>query len=63
LIIVSQSKAPFPFVKDNGVAYMQTYTLNKVKNTFKTIRVCKSASSFKDDAYLKANYALLVEVY
>jgi hypothetical protein len=62
LLLVSQSKAPFPFVNDNGIADRNKYILPGTNHKTKVIRVCKSVSSFRENAYLKADYACLIEV-
>jgi hypothetical protein len=62
LLLVSQTKAPFPFINDNGVADRLRFTLIGTKHKAKVIRVCKSVSSFRENAYLKADYACLIEV-
>lgn len=62
LLLVSQNKAPFPFINDNGNADRLKYIIPGTIHVSKVIRVCKSVSSFKDNAYLKADYACLIEV-
>ena len=62
LLLVSQRKPPFPFINDNGNANRLRFPISGLNLKFKTIRVCKSVSSFKENAYLRANYTCLVEV-
>lgn len=62
LLLVSQKKIPFLYVNENGVAYRSTLSIPDSKFSSKVIRVCKAANSFREDAYLKANYACLIEV-
>lgn len=63
LLLISQTKAPFPFVNDNGVADRNKYVLPGTNHKTKVIRVCKSVSSFRENAYLKADYACLIEIF
>jgi len=62
LLMVSQSKAPFPFINDKGVADRLKIPISGTNLKFQTIRVCKSVSSFGENAYLKADYACIIEV-
>lgn len=62
LLLVSQKTIPFLFVNENGVAYKSTLRIPDSKFSSKVIRVCKAVNSFREDAYLKANYACLIEV-
>ena len=62
LLLVSQSKAPFPYINEIGVADRLKYPIPNSRLKSKVIRVCKSVSSFREDAFLKANYACLIEV-
>lgn len=62
LLLVSQKSIPFLFVNENGVAYRSTLSIPNSKFSSKVIRVCKAANSFHEDAYLKANYACLIEI-
>lgn len=62
LLIISQGSVPSLLVSEKGNAYKQKFTITGSEIKYKIIRVCKSVSSFREDAYLKANYACLIEL-